>query len=491
MQTRREQVRAYRFVTRRIVSAMVSGEPETIELPMRRLGLAMVGSVIVAALALGIVGAYGLKFPGGSTPDDNSLVIEKDTGARYVYSGQRLYPVLNYASARLILGVAAPQVQSLSRASLRGLARSNPVGIVDAPDSLPASNALLGLPWSMCSAPRDADSSVPAGRLLIGTEPGAGDPLGNDSLLVTVPGDADKYLLWHDHRLRISGNTALAALGLAAVTPTVVTQALINATTAGPDLTAARIDNAGQPSGRQIAGEEADLGAIYHDDHGQHYVMTAGGLSAIGAPMAELLLAGGGDDTAIPASAVGAALSTTRVEPAGFPDAAPHLRTVEAPLAAVCAIYQQTTNPDEAVELRTYPSVPADLAPPAADGSTQQVNNGIRTADTVAVPGGRGALIRALPEAGAEATGATVYLITDRGIKYALATGQNDALTALGYTASQAVGVPAALLSLVPSGPTLDRAAAVQEAGAQSPLSPTTPAISAPSTADPSETPHS
>jgi hypothetical protein len=131
MQTRREQVRAYRFVTRRIVSAMVSGEPETIELPMRRLGLAMVGSVIVAALALGIVGAYGLKFPGGSTPDDNSLVIEKDTGARYVYSGQRLYPVLNYASARLILGVAAPQVQSLSRASLRSLPRSNPVGIVD------------------------------------------------------------------------------------------------------------------------------------------------------------------------------------------------------------------------------------------------------------------------------------------------------------------------------------------------------------------------
>ncbi|MDT4995713.1 MAG: hypothetical protein QOH97_5605 [Actinoplanes sp.] len=491
MQTRREQVRAYRFVTRRIVSSMVSGEPETVEQPMRRFGLSMLGSVLVAALVLGIVGAYGLKFPGGSRPDDNSLVIEKETGARYVYAGQRLYPVVNYASARLILGVAEPRVKMLARASLRGLARGNPVGIVDAPDSLPAPGALMGLPWSTCSAPRDADSEVPVGRLLIGTEPAGGRPLGSDSLLVAVPGDADKYLLWHNRRLRISGNTALAALGLAAATPVAVTTALVNATTAGPDLAPVTIDHAGQPSGRQVAGREAALGAIFHDDHRQHYVMTPVGLSAIGAPMAELMLAGGGADTAIPASAVGAALTATKVEPAGFPDATPHLPASGSPLA-VCAIYRQPGNAADAIELRSYDTVPAALDPPAADGSTQQVSNGIRTADTVTVPGGRGALIRALPGVGADAAGGTVYLITDRGIRYALATAGSDALTALGYSAPQAVGVPAALLSLVPSGPTLDRAAAAQEVGAHSPLSPVSPgAVGSSATPDPSGTPHS
>ena len=53
MRTRRDQVQAYRFVTRRIVSALLSGDPETNELPMRRLGMAVFGSVIAAAVVLG------------------------------------------------------------------------------------------------------------------------------------------------------------------------------------------------------------------------------------------------------------------------------------------------------------------------------------------------------------------------------------------------------------------------------------------------------
>ena len=44
MQSRRDQLQAYRFVTRRIVSAMLSGEPETTERPMRRFGLAVFGT---------------------------------------------------------------------------------------------------------------------------------------------------------------------------------------------------------------------------------------------------------------------------------------------------------------------------------------------------------------------------------------------------------------------------------------------------------------
>ncbi|TML24664.1 MAG: type VII secretion protein EccB, partial [Actinobacteria bacterium] len=50
MQTRREQVRAYRFVTRRVVSALLSGEPETTDLPMRRLSIAIFGSAMLAII---------------------------------------------------------------------------------------------------------------------------------------------------------------------------------------------------------------------------------------------------------------------------------------------------------------------------------------------------------------------------------------------------------------------------------------------------------
>lgn len=85
MRTRREQVQAYRFTTRRIVSAMLSGEPETTDLPMRRLGYAVFASVMVAAIVFAGVGIYGLLNPGGRRPAENALIIERETGARYLY----------------------------------------------------------------------------------------------------------------------------------------------------------------------------------------------------------------------------------------------------------------------------------------------------------------------------------------------------------------------------------------------------------------------
>ncbi|HYU84726.1 MAG TPA: type VII secretion protein EccB, partial [Kribbellaceae bacterium] len=73
-----------------------------------------------------------------------------------------------------------------------------------------------------------------------------------------------------------------------------------------------------------------------------------------------------------------------------------------------------------------------------------------------------GALVQALPADGASAPGATVYLVTDQGIRYALATRSGDAKTALGYGDVEPVQVPSSLLALIPTGPTLDRAAATR-----------------------------
>ena len=57
------RLQAYRFVTRRIVSALLSGEPETTERPMRRFGLAVFGSAMVAAIVFAGVGVVGFLFP--------------------------------------------------------------------------------------------------------------------------------------------------------------------------------------------------------------------------------------------------------------------------------------------------------------------------------------------------------------------------------------------------------------------------------------------
>src|SRR3954471_4693726 len=121
MRTRSEQVQAHRFVTRRIASALLSGEPGTTALPMRRLGLAIFGSVMLATIVFAVFGIYGQIRPGGGSLTENSIVIERESGARFVYLQGRLYPVLNYASARLIMGSPTPTVATVSSSKLRDI----------------------------------------------------------------------------------------------------------------------------------------------------------------------------------------------------------------------------------------------------------------------------------------------------------------------------------------------------------------------------------
>lgn len=60
-------------------------------------------------------------------------------------------------------------------------------------------------------------------------------------------------------------------------------------------------------------------------------------------------------------------------------------------------------------------------------------------------------------ETGKPAAGSTVYLITAQGVRFPLGTASGDAKSALGYGDVTPLAVPASLLALVPTGPTLER----------------------------------
>jgi hypothetical protein len=78
------------------------------------------------------------------------------------------------------------------------------------------------------------------------------------------------------------------------------------------------------------------------------------------------------------------------------------------------------------------------------------------TAEAVQLPAGRGLIARAVPAA--HVTSGSVYLVTDLGIKYPLASV--DVLPALGYSDDQPAPVSSTLLALIPTGPTMDPTAA-------------------------------
>ncbi|MEO3776671.1 type VII secretion protein EccB [Micromonospora sp. B11E3] len=455
MRTRRDQVQAYRFVTRRIVSALLSGDPETTNLPMRRLGLAVVGSVVAAAVVLGGVGAYG-QLTGNAAPlEENTLVIERETGATYVYAAGLLNPTLNYTSARLILNEAQPTVRTMSQASIAGRPRGRTVGIVGAPDALPDRKSLVELPWSVCDVPDPADPRRSTTRVAIDRPLSGGTRLGERGVLVTV--DGERYLLTRDARLRIvGGDPAIAALKMAGSPTLNVGEQLLNAVPAGPMLREPDIPGEGEVSRFTLGDGPARVGQVFRAA-GLHYVLTREGLAQIGEVTALLLLRRGGEITEITPDQAGRLLVEERLDPEGTPQTLPALQPVRAGQTVLCATYRRGTPggpPVTTVEL--YDRLPPELNGPAVP-VRQGTRDAVRTAEQVLLPGGKGVLAQAAPgagESGTGAAGATVYLISAQGVRYPLGAG---AQKALGYEGVTPLAVPASLLALIPTGPTLDR----------------------------------
>src|SRR5262249_12592105 len=150
-----------------------------------------------------------------------------------------------------------------------------------APDALPDSAALLGLPWHVCGAHRlDEELAAPETRLLVGTALPAGTDLGDQALQIVVTDESNnktQYLVWHNHRLRIADPYVQTPLHLAGTTPVPVGQALANAIPEGPVLQPYTTGTS-RPSGRTINNKPAMIGQLYHHDT-TYYVMLDDGLA--------------------------------------------------------------------------------------------------------------------------------------------------------------------------------------------------------------------
>ncbi|RKR89909.1 type VII secretion protein EccB [Micromonospora pisi] len=465
MRTRRDQVQAYRFVTRRIVSALLSGDPETNNLPMRRLGLAVFGSAMAAAIVLAGAGVYGLVTKRSSPLEPNTLVVERETGATYVFVDDLLYPTLNYTSARLILDEADPQVRTMSQASIQDRPRGPMVGIVGAPDDLPGQKSLVGLPWSVCNTPNPTDSRQSTTRLVVNQELAGGVALADRAVLIT--NNRQLYLLTNNTRMQITGGAAaMTALKMASVRPVEVGPQLLNAIPVGPRVREPGIAGNKEPSRLRVGPGPARVGQVFRSA-GQHYVLTRIGLAPIGEITALLLLRDGGVVKEITPQQAGQALSQERLEDEGMPQRLPEVQPAVAGSTSICATYRDGTAGSSRTTIEVFDQTPPELTP-SAPGSIevrQSTRDAVQTAQRVVMPGGKGALVQAMPGSGGGsggAPGATVYLVTSQGVRYPLGTRDGDAVTALGYGGVTPLGLPASVLALVPTGPTLQRSDALR-----------------------------
>ncbi|GIG65079.1 type VII secretion protein EccB [Phytomonospora endophytica] len=466
MRSRKEQVQAHRFVTHRLVSALLMGDPESTETPMRRIGFSVFGSVMVAVLVAAGFGLFGLFKPGGGTPEVGKIIIEEETGVRYLYrdlgdgSQAKLHPVVNYASARLILNNPKPDTVLMSQNSLKGYPRGVGLGIPNAPDALPLiENLMQSDPWQVCSShPRStatATSDYVTQLTVLGVD--GAHPLGKQAILVQEIGTDQMFLLWDDKRLPLSP-FAKTALGYDGITPTPITTSALGVFQQGPNLDRVNIENAGTDSTKPVPGSSAKVGTVFSGS-GTSYVLTSRGLVRVG-PVFAGLIPNGDSPTSITAEAASQALvDGVQVEPEGFPQLKPSIFLVEGPHPAICGVLDPSAGNQAVMRVMTYEKLPDTLVVPE---NQELLDSASGLADRVVIPGGRGVLAQDLPVTGAEG-GGTTYMVNEQGIKYGfVATTTSNPKIALGYESVGPVMVPGAVLDLLPSGVPLSQEAALQ-----------------------------
>ncbi len=480
MPSRQDQLHSYQYSQQRVVAALVTHDPDPHRSPLRRAGSAALIGLVVATLAVGAAAVYGLLKGRSSVQPRNEAVVflEKGSGARFVYlkSDDRMHPVLNYSSALLIANATAPKLVEASSQSLAKVALGEPLGIPDAPDSLPAAKGgLVDRLWTVCSrTPADSGSDTPAQSLLaIGDRltdgtvlpvPRADTPAADlRGLLVTDPAGRT-YLVYNNKRFLIPAGRLQRTQDFLGWTqqPLPVAAAWINAVPIGPDLVPPAIENLGEES---PAIADAEIGRLLQIRTGtagaeKWGVVLGDGVADLTDVQARLMRA---DPELYKSQDIdlnrysnlphSRTQLVTEAGAAGFPPAVPVL--LNGP-EQVCLTYDGQDG-EAVISIRIGPTAPAGSpasGAPAVAGGVQ--------ADLVHVPRGKGALVVSAASPTAPAGTGTVSIVTDTGRRYPVAS--RDLLPRLGYAGVEPAPIPGQLVALLPQGPALDPARARQGA---------------------------
>ena len=284
MHDHRDLLQAHRLMTHRMSQALLCGEPDSRNRPLRRMYAASACAVLVGVIAAGVFAALGVFLPrSGHVTGLNqpgTLVVDTDTMTAFVpCAGGELCPAVNFASALLALdSPGATRRVAVTTAALAGYAIGPAVGIAGLPPMLPAASALVHGPWSVCT--------VGGATVLVGGMSTGGRALGpSDAALVSAEGG--EWLLWDSTRLAIQPAVAQTLFDTG---PVSVPLAWLDSLPRGPDFAAPELPGAGQlvagPSGA-----DSVAGQVYvQQSPPQFYVLTASGrLAPVTAVAAALL----------------------------------------------------------------------------------------------------------------------------------------------------------------------------------------------------------
>ncbi|MFE0776156.1 type VII secretion protein EccB [Streptomyces sp. NPDC058861] len=452
MASRRDELNAYTFAKKRTVAAFLQPSPSGTEEGAPRPLRAVLPGVIVAALVVAGFGAWGMfkpTAPKGWDEPGTRVIVGKQSTTRYVVletgKGKArktlLHPVLNLASARLLLAPDKFQVIQVEDKKLdEGRPPRGPIlGIPYAPDRLPsADDAGKAKRWAVCEQPgggrgagvqkatflfaeRDLKRTEGAERLKDGQVLYVKGQKGNTQFLIDHTGT--KYPVKADSTGLL---TALVGLGK---DPQPVTDDWLATLKTGDEIDFPHLDgkvgeSAGIP-GNTLTGTENRIGMVLLAQTGsgpQHYVVLAGKVQPV-TPFTAWLLINSPETGVLDMDGRATTVDASSVDPdpTPFHDGVrwPRLKSAQVNAASgsgardtVCSVL---THVDEkgGTTLTTWAGrdYPADIT---AGGTSTYVTPGT-------------GLLYTQIQGRQKAPDGSLFLVTDTGLRYAVqANGDSD-----------------------------------------------------------------
>ena len=437
--------------------------------------------IVGLVIAIVITGACGVMafFKPAPNMGDAQILLSKSSGAAFVRIGDRVHPVLNLASARLIVG-KNDSPKDVDDKFLNTVPRGPMVGIVGAPTSIRGADSLAMSSWAVCDTWQTPGVTETTGSATLHTTVLANDPVTDDDVRAADPAQAvltevggRTYLIYDGVRAPVDLSDVVVVNGLhlqdAPLRP--MSLGLLNAIPLVDPITPVTIDGVGQPSA--VVGPDYTIGSIVKtvDSRGQQlYVVLRDGLQPISAATADIIRYGDADAARASAReiapAVVAGVPIVHQLPVDhYPTVSPQI--VPPNSAPVLCMGWQRTNAAAPATVRLI--VGHKLPVPAgAEAVRLATTDGSGPGlDSVYMTPGSGEYVQATGvEPGSQSTGPLFYL-SDTGLRYHI----KDLPTAdaLGVVGIKAPGqqsatpqmAPWPVLSLLPPGPELSQEAAL------------------------------
>ncbi|OLO99750.1 type VII secretion protein EccB [Mycolicibacterium porcinum] len=476
--TTRAQVNGYRFLIRRLEHALIRGDSRMIHDPMRGQMRALIVGVVIAVLITGASAVMAFFKP---TPNlgDAQIVLSKSSGAPFVRIGEQIHPVLNLASARLIVGKNDSPKQ-VDDKFLDALPRGPMVGIVGAPTSINRGDDLAMSSWTVCDNLQTPAVTETTGTASLQTTVLANDPVLDAGIR---PADADEailtesggttYLVYGGVRAPIDMSDPVLLNGLhlqgAATRP--MSSSVLNTFPLVDPITPVAIQGSGEPG---PLGPEHPVGAIVKsvDSRGEQlYVVLREGLQPVSQATADIIRYGAsGEETTGQAAEIAPATlaevpTVHRLTTDHYPQQSPRIVPPN-PDRVVCMAWQRS-NTDARANVRLLVGHRLPTAEGAQMVRLASADGGGAGADSVYLTPGAGEYVQATGNDPDSRSTGQLFYVSDTGVRYHI----KDFPTAevLGVAGVKVPDGPAnapqwapwPVLSLLPAGPELSQEAAL------------------------------